>query len=120
MLKKTFLAVGILIVVIFVALVIFVFQTKSYSPESDSNFRDGTLKITVFYNRPYKKGRVIFGGLVPYGKTWRTGANEATMFETNQDLVIGDKKLAAGKYSLWTVPNENSWTVVFNSNIPSW
>ena len=120
MLKKIVLALGILIVAVLGVLVYYLYQTKSYSPESNTRFEDGDLKITVFYNRPYKKGRVIFGGLVPYGKTWRTGANEATVFETNKDIVIDDKKLAAGKYSLWTVPNEQSWSVVFNSNIPSW
>ena len=95
-------------------------NTKSHSPEANTVFEDGSLKISVFYNRPFKKGRKIFGGLVPYGKTWRTGANEATVFETSVNLLIGDKKLPAGRYSLWTVPNEQSWLVVFNSTIPGW
>jgi hypothetical protein len=119
--KKILLISGLLVVV--VAAVIFVYtynKTKSYSPESTASFEAGTLKIDIFYNRPYKKGREIFGGLVPYGKTWRTGANEATAFETNKDLLIGGKLLKKGKYSLWTVPNEQQWQVVFNSNIPGW
>ena len=57
---------------------------------------------------------------MPFGKTWRTGANEATTFECNSDLAFGDKTLKAGKYSLWTVPGELSWQIVFNSDIPSW
>ncbi len=120
MAKKIFLAVGVIVVGILAALLIFRYQTKTFSPESSADFQDGDLTISVFYNRPFKKGRVIFGGLVPYGKTWRTGANEATVFETSKDLLIGDKKLKAGKYSLWTVPNEQRWTVVFNSTIPNW
>ena len=120
MAKKILLAVGLIVVGILATLLIVRYQTKSYSPESSATFQNEDLKITVFYNRPFKKGRVIFGGLVPYGKTWRTGANEATVFETNKDLLIGDKKLKAGRYSLWTVPNEQSWTVVFNSTIPNW
>lgn len=118
--KKILLLCGFLIVVIIVAVVLFLARTKSFSPESNSSFEDGTLKINVFYNRPFKKGRSIFGDLVPYGKTWRTGANEATVFETNKNLMIGDKKLMAGRYSLWTVPNEQAWQVVFNSTIPAW
>ena len=120
MAKKILLAVGVLVVGILAALLIVRYQTKSFSPESSAAFQDGDLNITIFYNRPFKKGRVIFGGLVPYGKTWRTGANEATVFETNKDLLIGEKTLKAGKYSLWTVPNEQRWTVVFKSTIPNW
>ncbi|MGC4033931.1 MAG: DUF2911 domain-containing protein [Tepidisphaeraceae bacterium] len=118
--KKILVTAGVLIVLVFAAAIVFRFATKSYSPETNTVFEDGGLKIEVFYNRPSKKGRVIFGGLVPYGKTWRTGANEPTTFETNKALKIGDKTLPAGKYSLWTVPNEQTWTVVFNSTIPNW
>lgn len=118
--KKILLMSGLAVVGILAGLLIFRYTTKTHSPESDVVFNDGSLKITVFYNRPYKKGRVIFGGLVPFGKTWRTGANEATVFQANKDLMVGEKKLKAGKYSLWTVPNEQSWSVVFNSTIPHW
>jgi hypothetical protein len=119
--KKIVLITGISLVLIS-ALSLFIYYkgTKSHSPEADTEFNKDDLKIKVFYNRPFKKGRVIFGGLVPYGKTWRTGANEATVFESNKDLTIGGIKLPKGRYSLWTVPNEQSWLVVFNSTIPSW
>ena len=119
--KKVLLISGLFVLVAIVAVAIYRYKkTKSYSPESASTFEDGDLTISIFYNRPFKKGRIIFGGLVPYGKTWRTGANEPTVFETNKDLKMGDKILKAGKYSFWTVPNEQIWTIVFNSNIPSW
>ena len=78
------------------------------------------LTVKVFYNRPYKKGREIFGGLVPFDKVWRTGANEATTFETNKDLTIEGKKLKAGKYSLWTIPGQETWTIIFNSEHGQW
>ena len=120
MIKKILLFSGLALVVILAAGLILRYNTKSLSPETSVVFENGDLLITVFYNRPYKKARVIFGGLVPFGKTWRTGANEATVFETNKDLVIGGKKLKKGKYSLWTVPNEQSWLVVFNGTIPHW
>ena len=95
-------------------------QTKSYSPEEEVVFNLNDLTVKVIYNRPSKKGREIFGSLVPYDKVWRTGANEATTFETNKDLIIEGKSLKKGKYSLWTVPNENSWKVIFNSQYGQW
>ena len=119
--KKILLLFGLSIVVAIVVAAIYRYnETKSHSPESNMTFEDGDLKIKIFYNRPFKKGRVIFGGLVPYGKTWRTGANEATVFETNKNLKIGDKILKAGKYSFWSIPDQQSWAIVFNSNIPGW
>ncbi len=114
--------IGIVVLVVAVG-GFFLFQklvVKAKSPEGSADYTDGNTKIHVFYNRPSKKGRDIFGGLVPYNKTWRTGANEATQFETNVDLKFGDKELKAGKYSLWAVPGEQNWQVVFNSEIPSW
>ncbi len=95
-------------------------QTKSFSPEETVSFEDGDLKIDIFYNRPFKKGREVFGGLVPYGEVWRTGANEATTFQTNTPLTVKEKVLKAGKYSLWTIPNEHSWSIIFNSEYGQW
>ena len=95
-------------------------QTKSFSPEEVVTYVDGDLKISLLYNRPYKKGREIFGDLVPFGKTWRTGANEATIFETNKALTIKGKNLAPGKYSLWTVPDSTTWLVIFNLETGQW
>jgi hypothetical protein len=93
---------------------------KSLSPEDQVTFNQGDVKISVFYNRPYKKNREIFGGLVPYDKVWRTGANEATTFETNKDLLISGKSLKAGKYSLWTIPGKDTWKIIFNSEHGQW
>lgn len=95
-------------------------RTKALSPEETVSFSDGDLEIKVFYNRPFKKGREIFGGLVPYGKVWRTGANEATTFETKTPLQVKGKLLKAGKYSFWTIPNENTWSIIFNSEYGQW
>ncbi|MBX9734192.1 MAG: DUF2911 domain-containing protein [Chitinophagaceae bacterium] len=67
-----------------------------------------------------KKGRVIFGGLVPFGKVWRTGANENTVFTTDKDLTINGKKLPAGEYSLWTIPGKDKWTVIWNKKQYAW
>lgn len=95
-------------------------QTKKASPEATVEYSKNGKKISVFYCRPSKKGRVIFDSLVPYGQVWRTGANEATTFETGTDLEIGGKLLKAGKYTLWTIPNKEEWTVILNSKQYSW
>lgn len=97
-----------------------IFQTKQASPEKISNYNKGNYDIEVFYNSPSKKGRIIFGGLVAYGRVWRTGANEATTFESVSDLKINGQTLEAGKYTLWTIPGETSWKVIFNGKQYSW
>ncbi len=118
--KRTALLLGLVVVLLVAGAIFWWYNTKSYSPENSVVFQDGDLRITISYNRPFKKGRTIFGGLVPYGKTWRTGANEATVFETNKDLNLDGRTLPAGRYSLWTVPNESQWQVIFNTTIPAW
>ncbi len=74
----------------------------------------------VVYSRPKKEGRTIFGGLVEYGKLWRLGANEATEIEFFQKVNIGDKKISKGRYTLYAVVNENSWTFVLNKETDTW
>ena len=106
-----------------VAVLSFIFLnqwTKSFSPEDTLKFEKDDLKIEVFYNRPYKKDRKIFGELVPYEQVWRTGANEATTFETNLDIDVDGSLLKAGKYTLWTIPKKESWEVIFNSKMYDW
>ncbi|WP_372754650.1 DUF2911 domain-containing protein [Mariniflexile sp.] len=93
---------------------------KRLSPKDTVEFKLNDLKLKVFYNRPSKKDRAIFGALVPFDQVWRTGANEATTFETNQPLNIQNMTLPAGKYTLWTVPRDSTWTVIFNSKQYSW
>lgn len=95
-------------------------QTKKASPEEVNTFQLGDASITVDYSRPSKKGRVIFGELVPYGKVWRTGANEATTITVDKGIQFGGLPLAAGTYTLWTIPQATSWTVILNSKTYSW
>jgi hypothetical protein len=83
----------------------------------------GTVKganITINYSSPSVKGRKIWGDLVPYDKVWRAGANEATIFETDKDIKIEGKPLAKGKYSLYAIPGEKEWTIIFNSATGQW
>lgn len=76
--------------------------------------------IHINFSSPSVKGRTIWGSLVPYGKVWRTGANEATIFEVTSDVMVQGKPLPAGKYSLFTIPNEKEWTIIFNSVWDQW
>ncbi|WP_290701319.1 DUF2911 domain-containing protein [Lacinutrix sp.] len=90
------------------------------SPKDIVAFNLNDLKMKVFYNRPSKRNRDVFGALVPFNQVWRTGANEATTFETNKPLTIGNNSLPAGKYTLWTIPNDTSWNIMFNSKQYKW
>jgi len=76
--------------------------------------------IAVRYSRPSMRGRVIFGNVVPWNQVWRTGANQATVFETSADLVIAGAPVPAGKYSLWTLPAPGGWKLIVNRNTGQW
>ena len=94
--------------------------SKPLSPKDNVEYKLNDLELEVFYNRPSKRGREIFGGLVPYEQVWRTGANEATTFETNLPLLVDGYPLQEGKYTLWTIPKDSVWTVMFNSKQYAW
>ncbi|HTD40810.1 MAG TPA: DUF2911 domain-containing protein [Mucilaginibacter sp.] len=95
-------------------------KTKRPSPPATATGKIGDATITIDYSSPSVKGRKIFGGLLPYGKLWRAGANEATIFQTDKDITVEGKKLAAGKYSFFATPGENEWTIFFNSETGQW
>ena len=76
--------------------------------------------ITIHYSSPAVKGRTIWGDLVPFGKVWRAGANEATIFETDKDIKVQGKELKAGKYSFFIIPGENESTAIFNGETGHW
>jgi hypothetical protein len=117
----------LLIVLSIVALGLFLYSyfvenifEKRASPKDTVRFELNDLELEVFYNRPYKKGREIFGALVPFNQIWRTGANEATTFTTNKDLMIEGMELPKGSYTLWTVPKDSTWEVIFNTKQYPW
>ncbi len=95
-------------------------KTLRPSPPAEAVGMIDSAKVSINYSMPSVKGRKIWGSLVPYGQVWRTGANEATIFETNKDLNIMGKKLPAGKYGLFTIPGEKEWTFIFNSTWNQW
>ena len=78
------------------------------------------LTARVIYSRPKKEGRAVFGGLVEYGKLWRLGANEATEIEFYRPVVIGGKKIQKGRYTLYAIVNEKSWTFIINKETDIW
>lgn len=80
----------------------------------------GDTTITITYHRPNTKGRKVWGELVPYNEVWRTGANDATVFEISNDVLINGQKLPKGKYSLHTIPTAGDWTVIFNKTWNQW
>lgn len=81
-------------------------------------YKDTYVKIT--YSQPQKRGREIFGGIVPYGKVWRTGANEATEITATRDVVVKGTLLKAGTYSLFTIPEKDKWTIIINRDVGLW
>ena len=90
------------------------------SPPKTANGQIAGADIVINYSSPAVKGRKIWGGLEPFGEVWRTGANKATTFELSQDLNIEGQTLAAGKYGLFTIPNEDKWVIIFNAVHDQW
>jgi len=80
----------------------------------------GGAEVWVDYGRPLKRGREIFGNVVPWNAVWRTGANAATQFSTSADLVIGGAAVPAGKYTLWTLPTPSGWKLIINKQTGQW
>ncbi|GAB3955410.1 hypothetical protein GCM10028805_43000 [Spirosoma harenae] len=93
------------------------------SPPATASGKIGGATITINYSSPSVKGRKVWdpaGTLAPYGKVWRAGANEATIFETDKDIKVEGKNLPAGKYSLFAIPGEKDWKFIFNSQTGQW
>ena len=90
--------------------------TPQASPKSTVSQRVGLTDITIVYSRPGVKARNIFGTVVPFGKRWRTGANATTSIKFSDDVMIEGKKVPAGEYGLYTIPNKTEWLVVLNKN----
>jgi hypothetical protein len=96
-------------------------QKQRPSPPSSAACDLGNGKtITTAYSSPRMKGRKIYGGLVPYGEVWRTGANEATTFVTSADVEVGGTAVPAGSYTIFTVPNADGWKLIINKKTGEW
>jgi len=95
-------------------------QRKLLSPRDSTHIVIDGLRIEVNYGRPSMRGRKIFGGLVPWNRVWRTGANAATGFATSTDLRVGGAEVAAGNYTLYTIPAEDGWTLIISRETGQW
>jgi hypothetical protein len=96
------------------------YNSLGLSPRGQATYQTQDITIDLDYGRPYKRGRKVFGGLVPYGEYWRTGANEATEIEFSRDVVFGGKPVKKGRYRLYTIPESARWTIVLNSELAQW
>ena len=121
--------VAYLSIFVLIGVVVYAQQDKSKRPSppgtATATFTDGK-KITIDYSRPKindpktGKPRKIFGEVVPYNKEWRTGANEATSFVTDADIMVGSLHVPAGKYTLYSIPGESEWTIIINKQTGQW
>lgn len=90
------------------------------SPKAEVMQVVGLTQVNISYSRPGVKGRKIWGSLVPYDKVWRAGADEATKFTFSTDVLIEGKKLTAGSYSFFVIPNKKEWIIIFNKVADQW
>ena len=96
-------------------------KSKRPSPPAVASATVNGASIKIDYSQPAVKGRNVWAGdLAPYGKVWRTGANEATVFEVSKDVTVEGKALKAGKYALFSIPNEKEWVIIFNKKSNQW
>ncbi|MBC8054509.1 MAG: DUF2911 domain-containing protein [Sphingobacteriaceae bacterium] len=93
---------------------------RASPPAKASEMLNNGAVVTIDYSQPSLKSRTIGKDIAPFGKIWRTGANEATVFEVSKDVTIEGKSLPAGKYSLYTIPGEKEWTIIFNKTWNQW
>ena len=91
-------------------------DTLKKSIPKEAHAQIGEVHTMIHYHAPAVRGRTIWGGLVPYGEVWVTGAHSATSWEFNKDIVIGNKTIPAGKYAVFTIPGKEKWTVIINKN----
>ena len=96
-------------------------QRKRTSPSASASCDLGSGRsIKTIYSSPRMNGRKIYGGIVPFGQVWRTGANEATTFVTTSPILVGSKLIPAGKYTMFTIPTAGKWTLIVNKKMGEW
>lgn len=108
------------LLLLFVSLGINAQDKKPASPAQTTKATVNGSEVVINYGSPSVKGRSIWGGLVPFGKVWRAGANDATTFETSKALTIEGKQLPAGKYSFFIIPEKDSAIIIFNKEAKQW
>jgi len=122
--RKAIAAVSVICLAL--AVVVFVSHARQDKSQRPSPAAQATLdlgggkSITVDYSSPRAKGRKIFGELVPYGKVWRAGANEATTFNTTADVTVGGTSVPAGNYTIFAIPEQSKWTLIISKKTGEW
>ena len=95
-------------------------NTPRFSPASEIEQMVGLTEIEIEYSRPSMRGREVFGNLVPFGKVWRTGADNSTKISFDTDVIISGKIIQSGTYSIFSIPNKESWEIIFYSDVELW
>jgi hypothetical protein len=95
-------------------------RPRVLSPRDSAVQAIGQAQVVVDYGRPSKRGREIYGALVPYERVWRTGANKATHLRTDRDIMIGELRVPQGSYTLYTIPAQSGWTLIINRQTNQW
>lgn len=104
----------------FLLVIIWIRRMRNLSPTALTQLDAPCGTVVVRYSSPRKRGREIFGSLVPFGEVWRTGANESTTIESSCPMKVGGTTVESGRYALFTIPGEHKWTVIFNRKIAWW
>lgn len=118
--NPTYLLIAVIAVVVLLIAFFALRYMRSRSPKALAQVAQNGLKISVKYSQPHKRNRTIFGNVVPFGKVWRTGANEATLITIDRNVFVADQPLNKGTYSLFTIPSETDWILIFNSQTGQW
>ena len=121
--RKVLLLGSVLVLAAAAAVRIHAQQDKSKRPSPPATAKcdlPGGKSLSIDYSSPRAKGRKVFGGIVPYGEVWRSGANEATTFVTSGDLMVGSQHIPAGSYTLFTIPTQDKWTLIISKKTGEW
>ena len=118
--RRAFMASAALVAALVVPAGLVAAQEKRASPHETVKATIDGANVSITYGRPYMKGRKIFGGLVPYGQVWRTGADEATIIESDKALMFGAFHVNPGKISLYSVVTDKGWSLVLNKQVGQW
>jgi hypothetical protein len=125
MLKKIFISLAVIAVVVVVVMLYLSNRSRTLSPPGSAELTSGDLSIALTYSRPSVRGRLIFGpkeqeALQPYGAYWRLGANESTEVTFNRDVVLNGESVKAGSYRMYAFPGAESFEIVLNSELGTW
>lgn len=120
MIKKILWVAGAAVLLFATVVIYQIATTRKHSPPATVALKTEKFEIKIDYCRPYKKGREIFGALLPYDTYWRTGANEPTIITFSDNFTFGSNIVQAGSYRLYTIPREQEWDVILNAETKKW